>query len=297
MTTRCPVSVVIPTFNRSHLLGRAVDSVLRQTWPCSELIIVDDGSTDDTYEFLKKLSHSAQIPVRIFCQQNRGPAAARNVAVRASSFPYLAFLDSDDHWHKKKLEKQYQSLANNPQYKISHTREKWLRDGVHLNQKKKHIPRHGEIFDHCLQLCGVGMSTVMVTKSIFDHVGLFDESLRCCEDYDFWLRTSCRYPFFLIDEYLTVKEGGREDQVSYQYRLGMDELRIHSLRKLLDGGILDCSQHLKALREFKKKAMIFGKGCLKHDKTDTGRFYLGLIPVYEEMAFKKFPSMRDYLER
>jgi glycosyltransferase involved in cell wall biosynthesis len=293
---RCPVSVVIPTFNRASLLGRAIDSVFRQTVQCSELIIIDDGSTDNTQELLNNLSTSARISFRVYQQKNRGPAAARNLGVCKTEFPFIAFLDSDDHWHKRKLEKQYQYLSENPDYRISHTREKWLRRGQHLNQKKKHIPRHGDIFDHCLQLCGVGTSTVMMKREMFDHVGLFDESLRCCEDYDLWLRISCRYPFLLVDEPLTVKEGGREDQLSSLYSLGMDRMRIYSLRKLLDTDMLDCHLHLRTLIEFKKKVTIFGNGCLKHDKTEIGRSYLDLIPVYEEMAVKKFPLLRECLD-
>jgi glycosyltransferase involved in cell wall biosynthesis len=289
----CPVSVIIPTFNRSLLLKRAIDSVLRQTVQCSELIIIDDGSTDNTQDVLHSLSTFAGISFRVYQQKNTGPAAARNLGVCKSEFPFVAFLDSDDHWHKRKLEKQYRYLANSSDCQISHTREKWLRRGQHLNQKKKHIPRQGDIYDHCLQLCAVGMSTVMMKKEMFDHVGLFDESLRCCEDYDLWLRVSCKYPFLLVDEALTVKEGGRDDQVSSQYRLGMDQMRIYSLRKLLDNELLDSHRHLLALNEFKRKVRIFGNGCLKHNNADTGASYLDLIPVYEEMAVKKFPILRE----
>lgn len=295
MMNRCPVSVIIPTFNRALMLERAIESVLRQTVQCSELIIIDDGSTDNTQELLKKLSISDKIPFRVYHQNNSGPAAARNFGIRNSEFPFIAFLDSDDHWHKRKLEKQYQHLSTRSEYQISHTREKWLRRGLHLNQKKKHIPRNGDIFGHCLQLCAVGMSTVMMKREMFDQVGLFDTSLRCCEDYDLWLRISCRYPFLLIDEPLTVKEGGREDQVSSQYRLGMDQMRIYSLRKLLDTDMLDSHRHLLALNEFKTKVTIFGKGCLKHNNEEIGVSYLDLIPFYEERAVKKFPTLREYL--
>jgi glycosyltransferase involved in cell wall biosynthesis len=287
----CPVSVIIPTFNRSHVLESAVVSVFSQTVQCSELIIIDDGSTDGTPELLKKLSHSAKLSFRVYHQPNRGPAAARNLGVHKATLPFIAFLDSDDHWHKQKIEIQYKNLVGSSDFRISHTREKWLRRGHHLNQKKKHMPQHGNIFNHCLQLCGVGMSTVMMEKSLFDQVGLFDESLQCCEDYDLWLRISCRFPFLLVDNSLTVKEGGREDQVSFQYSLGMDRLRIYSLRKLLDSDMLDCHRHFMALKELKKKITIFGTGCLKHNKREMGRSYLDLIQVYEEKAMKKFPKM------
>lgn len=292
----CPVSVIIPTFNRALLLKRAIDSVFSQTVQCSELIVIDDGSADNTQEILANLSISAQIPFRVYHQKNSGPAAARNLGICKSEFPLLAFLDSDDHWHKRKLEIQYQSLIDHSEYQISHTREKWLRRGQHLNQKKKHIPRHGDVFEHCLQLCGVGMSTVMMKRELFDYVGLFDETLRCCEDYDLWLRIGYRYPFLLVDEPLTVKEGGREDQVSSQYRLGMDRMRIYSLRKLLDTSVLDSNQYLMTLNELKKKVTIFGNGCLKHGNRETGVSFLNLIPVYEKMAVKKFPMLRECLD-
>ncbi len=290
---RYPVSVIIPTYNRSLLLRRAVESVFRQTIQCSEIILVDDGSTDNTLDLLHDLSTSAKIPFQVYHRKNRGPAAARNFGVRKAKFPFIAFLDSDDHWHKRKLELQYPLLVDNSSCRISHTREKWLRRGHHLNQKKKHAPCDGDIFNHCLQLCGVGMSTVMLKKTLFDQVGLFDESLRCCEDYDLWLRVSCKFSFLLVDKPLTVKEGGREDQVSFQYRLGMDRMRIYSLKKLLDSNVLDRKKHFMALNELKKKITIFGNGCLKHGKQELGCSYLDLIKVYEEKAIKKFPTIGE----
>ncbi len=293
MMNRCPVSVIIPSYNRAMFLERAIVSVLKQTRLCSELIIVDDGSTDDTRALVSHLMSSTRQSIRLIYQKNRGPAAARNAGVRAAQFPYLAFLDSDDHWYKDKLARHYQVLAGHPDYLISHTREKWLRRGAHLNQKKKHIPPHGDIFERCLKLCVVGMSTVMMKKELFDSVGLFDESLPCCEDYDLWLRVSCRYPFLLIDEPLTVKEGGREDQVSYQYRRGMDRLRIDSLTSLLDADILDGRQSRMTLQALKNKAVIFGNGCLKHGRTELGHAYLALIGRYAQKITDKSLGTTD----
>jgi len=275
-----PVSVVIPTYNRVKLLGRALFSVLKQTVKCSEIIVIDDGSTDMTVDFLKEVSENSEIPLKIVQQSNKGPAAARNCGIKHAENEYIAFLDSDDHWHKNKIEMQYGILDKSPEYLISHTKEKWLRRGVHLNQKKKHIPRHGDIFDHCLQLCAVGMSTVMAKKDLFLQTGLFDETLRCCEDYDFWLRVSCRFPFYLVDAPLTVKEGGREDQISNIYRIGMDRIRIYAMKKIIDSKILDEKQWLLALQEFERKCIVFGRGCLKHGKEETGRYYLELAELY-----------------
>lgn len=292
----CPVSVIIPTYNRAILLPRALDSVARQTWRCGEVIVVDDGSTDATAPLLEQQAGRGRMNLRVFREDNKGPGAARNLGIEKAEYPFIAFLDSDDHWHKRKLELQYQSLSENPHYRVSHTFEKWLRRGTHLNQKKIHIPRQGDIFSHCLRLCGVGMSTVLIQKKLLQQVGCFDESLRCCEDYDLWLRISCRHRFLLVDKPLTVKEGGREDQVSHQHRLGMDQLRIYSLEKLLSSDLLTPDQYMLAFKEFERKVKIYGHGCRKHNKIRTGKRYLRLIPYYRAIGIRKYPQLKEILD-
>jgi len=279
------VSVVIPVYNRSALLGRALVSVFNQSVDCEEIIIVDDGSTEGSLLDLAVLSNNYQGgEIRIFSQSNKGPAAARNLGMKMARCETIAFLDSDDHWQRKKLEIQYNMLKDEPEYLISHTLERWLRNGRHLNQRKRHIPRHGEIFDHCLELCAVGMSTVMLKKSLISEVGVFDESMRCCEDFDFWLRVSCRHAFLLVRQALTIKEGGREDQVSFQYRTGMDRFRIDSLLRLLNSERLSDFQRLQTQRELLKKCKVYGKGCLKHGNIAEGNRCLDLIAALENTS-------------
>lgn len=268
------ISVIIPTYNRALLLERALNSVLQQTLSCSEIVVVDDGSTDNTRDLVALFSKRCEIPVRFFYQDNKGPAAARNRGIKEAEFHFLAFLDSDDHWRKKKLEFQYTLLAAHPDMMISHTKEKWLRRGVHLNQKKIHQPGNGDIFKHSLRICAVGMSTVMAKKDIFSEIGFFNEDMRCCEDYDLWLRASSRFPFLLIEKPLTIKEGGREDQVSYQFRVGMDRLRIRAILDLLKEQFLSLEQSKWALEELCRKCMVYGKGCLKHKKAMEGEQYV-----------------------
>ncbi len=270
------VSVIIPTYNREKLLDRALSSVLAQSISCNEIVVVDDGSVDNSRALVHHFDSQTPLPIRYVFQENKGPAAARNRGIKEANFQYLAFLDSDDHWQKKKLELQVAALKQNPQYLISHTGERWLRRGKHLNQKKKHQPGNGDIFQHCLQLCAVGMSTVMVKKTLFEHVGLFNEELRCCEDYDLWLRSSCLYPFLLVDQPLTVKEGGRDDQVSFQYRIGMDKLRIIAIKDLLSKQILSAKQRTLAYLELRRKCLVYGKGCVKHGRSEEGKTYLCL---------------------
>ena len=275
------LSVIVPTHNREHLLERALRSVMAQTVLPKEIIVVDDGSTDRTRYLVDRLRESSEAEIRYFGQSNSGPAAARNRGIERSSFDVVAFLDSDDHWHKRKIEVQFQSLANNDQYRISHTREKWLRRGKHLNQKAIHKPAGGIIFSSCLRLCCVGMSTVMFEKTLGVDHGLFDETLRCCEDYDYWLRISAAEPFLLINEPLTVKEGGRADQVSVRYRVGMDRYRIYALLKLLVKVQLSVAQARQARDMLITKCEVYGNGCTKHGKISEGMKILALAKAAE----------------
>lgn len=278
------ISVIIPTYNREKLLERAIISVLCQTVACSEIIIIDDGSLDQTAALVRSLEEKSRIPLHCLQQDNKGPAAARNAGILKAQSPFIAFLDSDDHWCKDKLACQHQAMEQNPQFLISHTKEKWLHRGVHLNQKKKHIPQHGNIFSHCLQLCTVAMSTVMARKELFTETGMFSPAFRCCEDYDFWLRVSCRYPFLLVDKPLTIKEGGREDQVSFQYRIGMDKWRIHAIANLLDSNMVTKEQYALALQELQQKCQVYGHGCFKHGKDVEGRKYCQLSNKYQSVV-------------
>lgn len=276
-----PLSVIIPTYNRALSLERAVESVLHQEGFRGEIVIIDDGSTDDTKKVVDRLKNRADI--NYLFSENRGPAAARNLGVSTSVYDTVAFLDSDDHWQSNKLAVQMKAMEDFPQYLISHTGEQWLRRGKHLNQKKIHKPRHGYIFDHCLTLCGVGMSTVVMRKELFLQQQGFDETLPCCEDYDFWLRISSNHFFLLIDLPLTIKEGGRTDQLSYIFRTGMDKFRIYAIEKLLLEYKLTNDQVWLAIAELKKKCRVYGHGCIKHGRKEEGVTYLAIAEKYNHL--------------
>jgi glycosyltransferase involved in cell wall biosynthesis len=278
------LSVIIPTWNRVDFIGRALNSVLGQTCACAEVIVVDDGSSDATADVVAKISGRSQIPVRYVYQENKGASAARNRGIAEANYDMFCFLDSDDWWDRRKLELQHEAMVQYPQYLISHTRETWFRKGQQVNQKKKHAPPHGEIFSRALQMCVVGMSTVMCRRQLFEQYGLFNESLLCCEDYDLWLRVSCREEFLLVDEALTLKDGGRADQLSAIHRQGMDSWRIRSLCSLLDSSSLSPVQNLLALAELDRKCTIYGNGCIKHGRSEEGRKYLALPKQYARGA-------------
>ena len=266
------VSVIIPTYNRAQRLGKAIDSVLVQSHQDFELIVVDDGSEDNTDELIENYN-SDIVYIR---QENSGAAAARNRGIEKARYNLLAFLDSDDWFAENKLKTQIQAMNRNPSCLISHTNEIWYRNGQILNQKLKHRKSSGDIFAQSLELCAVGMSTIMIHKEIFDRYGFFDEGYPCCEDYEFWLRISAEEKFLLVEEPLTSKDGGRDDQLSAIYRTGMDKFRIKAIMKTLASGRLTEEQTGIARRELERKCRIYGTGCIKHGRAEEGRYFLNL---------------------
>jgi len=270
------VSVIIPTFNRSLFLKKAIESVLSQDFRDFELIVVDDGSVDDTAETVAAFKRD----IVYLKQKNKGPAGARNAGIRRSTGPFIAFLDSDDSWAEGKLSEQIKEMTANPDYLVSHTDEEWYKNGRLLNQKNKHKKPRGYIFDKCLSLCAVSMSTVMIRRELFDRAGFFDETFPCCEDYEFWLRVSAKEKFLFIEKPLTFKDGGRPDQVSSLYSTGIDRFRIRAIKNLLETNSLDTEQKTLAIRELEKKCRIYGNGCVKHGRKDEGFEYLNLPARY-----------------
>lgn len=270
------ISVILPTYNRACSLQRSMQSVVSQTRMPGEVIVVDDGSTDKTAELVASFRQTAETEIIYLPQSNLGAAAARNAGIRQARFPFLAFLDSDDFWQKDKLAVQTECMVENKEFLVSHTQETWYRNGTYLNQKKRHAKKGGNLFARSLKLCVVGMSTVMVRREFFDRVGLFNESLPCCEDYDLWLRASVKLDFLFVDRPLTIKHGGREDQLSVRYRKGMDRYRIRALCDLLQHGQLCAVQRDLVYKALREKCMIYGNGCIKHGRPEEGGRYLGL---------------------
>ena len=239
--------------------------------------MVDDGSTDQTKTVL--LDSFRDPRLHYIFQEHAGVSSARNTGIGLAQTDWLAFLDSDDRWDRTKLAKQHAFMSQDPSCLLSHTEELWFRHGLHLNQMKKHKKSGGAIFERCLELCCMGMSTVLCRKKMFELIGLFRTDLPACEDYELFLRLCSRYPVLFLDEALTIKQGGHSDQLSRQF--GLDKYRIHSLCFLLDSGILSPEQSLKTLVELKKKCYIYGKGCFKHARPEEGQFFWDLPARYE----------------
>ena len=252
------VSVIIPTYNREATLERAVKSVLSQTHKNLELIIIDDGSTDNTHTIIKKYSKK----LRFFSQLHGGVSAARNLGLEKSEGTWVAFLDSDDYWLPEKLEVQLKFLREHPQIMVAQTEEIWIRNGIRVNPMRKHQKYGGWIFRQCLPLCIVSPSASIIHQKVLNDVGVFDESFPVCEDYDLWLRVSLRYQIGLIPEHLTVKTGGHSDQLSKRY-WGMDRYRVRALEKILNMNPTP-EQELLILSMTVEKLSILSKGREKY---------------------------------
>jgi glycosyltransferase involved in cell wall biosynthesis len=256
------ISVIIPTHNRVKLTEEAVRSVLKQKEQADEILLVDDGSSDDTAEIVRITAPA----VRILRQQCMGVSAARNSGIRAARHDWLAFLDSDDVWLPGKLRRQKQILKGNPDIKICYTDEIWIKNGRRINQGKKHRKYSGWIYEKCLPLCIISPSSVLLHRSIFDRVGLFDENLPACEDYDLWLRITHLFPVFFLAEKLIQKQAGEWPQLSAQHSL--DKYRIIALTKILEDGQLTAENTASTLKELAQKCRIYIQGCKKHQREE-----------------------------
>ena len=277
------VSVVVPTFNRVDFVLKAIKSVSNQTFQPLEIILVDNNSEDNTLEMVAKYFKA----VKIIFQKKQGVSASRNFGIREASGNWVAFLDSDDQWHKRKLEEQVKSITNDTlSVGLSHTDEIWYRNKVFLNQREIHKKRGGFIFEHCLPLCCISPSSVLVKKKVFDDIGFFDESLDVCEDYDFWLRYCCKYPVNFVDQKLTIKNGGHNDQLSKKY-WGMDRFRIQALENLLQSSVLDEWQEQLTKSMLLKKIDILIEGAKKRSNASIYNMYLEKRKYWKQNSDKK----------
>ncbi|MDC3172389.1 glycosyltransferase family 2 protein [Alphaproteobacteria bacterium] len=267
------ISVIIPTYNRCDLLKRAINSVIKQTITPKEIIIVDNGSTDQTYQMVSSLFPE----INYFIEKKRGVSAARNKGILESKSKWIAFLDSDDAWKPTKLEKQMEySVFYQDKYRIIHTDETWYRNNKFLNQLKKHKKSGGNIFKNSLQLCCISPSSVVLKKQIFDDYGLFDENLEVCEDYDMWIRITAKEEVGFLDSPLVLKYGGHSDQLSKKF-WGMDRFRIKSLEKNLKNEHFSKSQKINVLDTLIEKLTIVSDGALKRGNKEIFKKYNGKL--------------------
>lgn len=252
------VSVIIPTFNRAPVLARAIDSVARQKFTDWELLIIDDGSTDQTSDLVK--TFSATIPIRYFYMSNGGVSKARNLGAQNARGEWLAFLDSDDEWLPNRLSDQVPLTS---QFRWIHAQEIWIRDGARVTQQTKHKKSGGRIFERCVELCCVSPSTSLIERKLFEQTGGFRPDFPVCEDYDLWVHLSSRYEAGFVETPLVIKYGGHADQLSRMYP-AMDFYRAKSLMSILKSPYISHSERQLVARTVLAKVDILIKGYEKH---------------------------------
>lgn len=281
------ISVIIPTYNRRAMVREAIASVLAQHGASFELIVIDDGSTDGTWDDFCGASFSPwpygsdrygagfSLCADTACMirtANAGPAAARNRAVALARGRMIAFLDSDDLWAPDKLARQSAFMRANPHLAISQTGEVWLRGGKRVNPARRHLKRGGDIFADSLRTCLISPSAAMLKRELLDEVGGFDEAMAACEDYDFWLRILARHEVGLLDEPLVTRRAGHPQQLSATVP-ALDRFRILALAKLLGDRALDAERRAAAAAVMAEKCLIYAKGLGRRRHSEEAAFF------------------------
>jgi len=276
------VSVIIPTYNRAEMVKRAIKSVFKQTYKNFEVIIVDDGSTDNTEAVIQKMRERNRRTRYIKHKKNRGGTAARNTGIKNARGKYIAFLDSDDEWLPEKLEKQMKMLQGSPTEVGVNYSALWKIRG----NKRFYFPSP-KIFAcdgyiHNIILEGnsyIGTPCSLVKKQVFEKVGMFDEKLAACQETELWIRVSKYYHFQFIDEPLVISYT-EKDSVSANY-----DARSKAYKIIF-------KKHYRKFEANKKaKANILfniGNNLCQIGKTKEGKKYL-------EMSVKLMPQKLEYL--
>jgi len=200
------VSVVIPVYNSYKLAILAIDSVLSQTLSCKEIIVVDDGSTDEGADFLKQKYKHLGSRIVVFSIKNVGASSARNFGISKSTSEWIAFLDSDDMWVPIKLEKQLIELKKDPQIRLIGCLTNMLDFNVYttIASYKKDVSLHALLFKNYFQT-----STVIVSRQVIDELGAFPERRRYAEEGDFFMRIAAKFKCVLLNEVMVDYSGGK----------------------------------------------------------------------------------------
>ena len=266
------VSVIIPTYNRANLIGRSIQSVLNQTYQEFEIIVVDDGSTDNT-EYVVKGFDDARIRY-VRYQENRGGSAARNAGIKIASGDYIAFQDSDDEWLPEKLEKQM-VIFKSASVKVGVVYTGFWRI---QNNKKKYIPssaitkKSGNVYKSILNRNFITTQSAVIKKEVFKKTGMFDERIPAFQDWDLWIRISKYYEFQYVGEALVI---------SYYQSKSISankKASINAHKMILD-------KYFEDLRKYKKILAnhyfnIGSKLYLNGERRESGIYFLKSIKTY-----------------
>lgn len=234
------VSVVIPTHNRKGKVLEAITSALDQKLDNIEILVVDDGSTDGTAEYLKSLN----LPITIITKPNGGVSNARNTGIKAAKGKYVAFLDSDDLWLPGKLEAQVNYLESHPDIPLVYTDQYLNIDGQNLDKTRfqRDAPKDNMLLSAFVDFTPIHTSTVMIRRDLFEELGMFSEELHVHEDSELWNRISNHYKLGFISEVLGV----------YRWQEGVEHITSPKYRqKFINEG----RKYLELFRKNKKRPL------------------------------------------
>lgn len=242
------VSVIIPTYNRGYIIKQAVESVQNQTYSEIEILIVDDGSTDNTEEIVSKISDNR---IRYIKNPNNcGVSHTRNLGIAAARGNYIAFQDSDDIWKEDKLQKQMEHMKANGYGMVYCAFEREFQDGTVVAYPPKEIPleeKQGSIFKSLLRRNLISTQTMLVKRTVLNDVGYFNEGMSNLEDYELALRIAERFSIGMVDEALvylkTLSDGINQNQlqslvnITYIYMRNKKALQVYEMYEGIVGGL------------------------------------------------------------
>ncbi|AFY54116.1 putative glycosyltransferase [Rivularia sp. PCC 7116] len=192
------ISVIIPVFNGEVTIGETINSILNQTFRDIEIIIINDGSTDDTLATIKEISDSR---IKIFSYPNAGLSASRNRGISQAKGEYISFIDADDLWTTDKLELQWKALQENPQAAIAYSWTDYIDESSQFLKSGRRIKANGDVFSKLLVINFLeNGSNPLIHRKALEKVGGFDESLAAAEDIDMWLRLAANYEFVCVEK-------------------------------------------------------------------------------------------------
>lgn len=262
------ISVIIPTYNRAHLISRAIQSVLDQSYQDFEIIVLDDCSTDDTEELIKELKKKDERIRYIRHEKNKGPAAARNSGIKAAKGEYIAFQDSDDEWLPEKLYK-HMMIFKKVEKKIGVVYSGFwkIRNGKKLYIPSPHVfQKEGNIHKELLKGNFIGMPASVVRKECFTKIGNFDIRIPYLEDWELWIRISKYYEFKYIPEPLVISyytSGGVNEKPNF--------VGVNALNFIINKYHEDFNKHKKILS---KHYFSIGLNLCLNNNFENGRNYL-----------------------
>ena len=279
------VSVIIPTYNRAYLIDRAIQSVLNQSYQDFEMIIVDDGSTDDTKEVVTEFQEQDKRIRYIRHEKNKGGSAARNTGIKSAEGDYVAFLDDDDEWLPAKIEKQVVKFQDSlDEVGVIYSGFFYVSDKTGKVISESVPTLRGNVYANLLSGCILGSPTPLIRKTCFQKAGLYDDRLPSCQDWDMWIRLSKHYTFDFIPDIL-AKHHVHGKQISVDLNA-----KIQARKTLIIKYRADLSKHPSILSEHSRRLGILC--CLAGHSKEGRKYFLDAI---KQNAFQRKSYIHFFL--